>query len=72
MSVQITINQMLSKMCEHMGLEHCTNHSLLATGASKMFQANLPEHVIQSHMGHLSPKALRLYERVIEDQRKEA
>ena len=75
MSVQIginTINQMLSKMCEQAGLEHRTNHSLRATGASNMFQANLPEHVIQSRTGHLSLKALRTYERVTEDQQKEA
>lgn len=74
MSVQIrinTINQTLSKMCEQAGLEHRTNHSLWATGASNMFQANLPEHVIQSRMGHLLLNALRMYERVTKDQQKE-
>ena len=63
---------MLSKMCEEAGLEHCTNHSLCATGASSMFQANLPEDVIQSRTRHLSLKALRTYERVTEEQQKEA
>ena len=75
MSMQVgvnTINQMLSKMCEQAGLEHRTNHSLRATGASDMFQANLPEHVIQSRTGHLSLKALRTYERVTEEQQQEA
>ncbi len=33
-----------------------------------MFEANLPEHVIQSRTGHLSLKALRTYERVTEEQ----
>ena len=37
-----------------------------------MFQANPPEHVIQSRTGHLSLKALRTYERVTEEQQKEA
>ena len=71
MSMQVgvnTINQMLSKMCEQAGLEHRTNHSLRATGASDMFQANLPEHVIQSRTGHLSLKAFRTYERVTDEQ----
>ena len=54
-----TINQMLSKMCEQAGVEHCTNHSLCATGATDLFKANIQEHVIQSRMGHLSLKALR-------------
>ena len=75
MSMQVginTINQMLSKMCEEAGLEHCTNHSLRATGATDLFKANIQEHVIQSRTGHLSLKALRTYERVTEDQQKEA
>ena len=67
-----TMNDMLKKMCDQPGIEHRSNHSLRATGASEMFQANLPEHVIQSRTGHLSLKALRTYERVTEEQQKEA
>ena len=37
-----------------------------------MFQANLPEHVIQSRTGHLSLKALRTHEKVTEEQQKKA
>ena len=55
-----TMNDML-KMCDQAGIERRSNHSLRATGASEMFQANLPEHVIQSRTGHLSLKALRTY-----------
>ena len=59
-------------MCDQAGIERRSNHSLRATGASNMFQANLPEHVIQSRTGHLSLKALHTYERVTEEQQKEA
>ena len=51
MTMQIgvnTMNSMLSKMRDQAGIEHRSNHSLRATGASDMFQANLPEHVINS------------------------
>ena len=49
-----------TKCVNKRGLKIGSNHSLQATG---MFQANLPEHVIQSRTGH--------YERVTEDERKE-
>ena len=62
--------QMLSKMCEKAELKHHANYSLHATGASDIFQANVPEHVLQSRMGHLSLKALRTYERVTEEHQK--
>lgn len=45
-----------------------TNHSLRATGASALFNAGVPEAVIQKRTGHKSTDALRLYERVSEDQ----
>ena len=67
-----TMNDMLKKMCDQAVIECRSNHSLRTTGASEMFQANLPEHVIQSRTGHLSLKALRTYERVTEEQHKEA
>ena len=67
-----TMNSMLSKMCDQAGIECHSNHSLRAIGASDTFQAYLPEHVIQSRTGHLSLKALHTYERVTEEQQKEA
>ena len=45
-----------------------TNHSLHATGASALFNAGVPEAVIQKRTGHKSTDALQLYERVSEDQ----
>ena len=45
-----------------------TNYSLRATGASALFSAGVPEAVIQKRTGHKSTEALRLYERVSEDQ----
>ena len=67
-----TMNSMLSKMCDQAGIERRSNHSLRATGDSNMFQANLPELVIQSRTGHISLTALRTYKRVTEEQQKEA
>ena len=45
-----------------------TNHSLRATGASSLFNAGVPEAVIPKRTGHKSTDALRLCERVSEDQ----
>ena len=41
-----------------------TNHSLRASGATKLFQKEVPEKVIQEITGHRSLKALRKYEKV--------
>ena len=45
-----------------------TNHSLHATRATALFDANVPEAIIQKRSGHLSTKALRMYERVTPQQ----
>ena len=45
-----------------------TNHSLRATGASQLFQANVPEKVIQERTGHRSLEALWLYEKTTTEQ----
>ena len=51
-------------MCEVAGIsEKKTNHSLRATGASAMFNAEVPEKMIKSVTGHKSSKALAIYER---------
>ena len=57
------LRTMLAKMCERTGVEHKSNHSLRATGATEMFAANIPEKLVQSRTGHRSLEALRLYER---------
>ena len=45
-----------------------TNHSLRATGATTLFDAGLPEKIIQKNTGHRSLEALRKYERVSVEQ----
>ena len=50
------------------GLETRTNHSLRATAATALFQADVPEKVIQERTGHRSLDALRKYERSTERQ----
>lgn len=45
-----------------------TNHSLRATGVSTLFQAGVPEKVIQQRSGHLSLDGLRQYQRTTVDQ----
>ena len=57
------LRTMLADMCKEAGIERKTNHSLRATGASQMFNANVPEKHIQTRTGHHTVEALRLYER---------
>ena len=53
------LNKMVQKMCADAGISgKKTNHSLRATGASQLFQANVPEKVIQERTGHRSLEAL--------------
>ena len=40
-----------------------TNHSLRVTGVSHLFQAGVPEKLIQQRSGHLSSDGLRQYQR---------
>ena len=61
---------MVSEMCEAGGVKRRTNHSLRATGASALFQGNVPEKVIQQTTGHRSVEALRVYERPSDDQQR--
>ena len=60
-----TLSTMVKRMCMDAGIEHDqkSNHSLRATGATAMFQSNVPETVIQKTTGHQSLQALLTYER---------
>ena len=58
----------MKDMSGEAGISMKTNHSLRATGASSLFQANVPERIIQKTTGHKSIEALRTYERVSDDQ----
>ena len=52
---------MVKDMFTEIGISGKSNHSLRVTGASVLFQANVPEKIIQERTGHRSIKALRLY-----------
>ena len=57
-----TLASMVKKMCSQIGVTGKTNHSLRATGATRLFEANVPEKLIQERTGHKSLDALRKYE----------
>ena len=58
------LNSLMKEMCKEAEFDTTfTNHSLRVYGATKMFQAKVPEKLIQQQMGHRSLKALRCYER---------
>ena len=62
------LGSMTKEMCEEAGLPPRTNHSLRATGATTLFQANVPERIIQKTTGHRSLDSLRTYERISAEQ----
>ena len=58
-------------MCQDGKIEgNFTNHSLRATGATVLFDAGVPESVIQKRTWHKSLEALRTCERVTPSQEK--
>ena len=63
-----TLATMLRSMCNEIGICGKPNHSLRATGATRLFEANVPEKLIQERTGHRSIGALRQYERTSTQQ----
>ena len=62
---------MVPDMCSDAGLVgKKTNHSLRVSGATSLFEAGVPERVIQQRTGHRSLQSLRMYERVSDGQEK--
>ena len=60
-------------MCEEAGITgHKTNHSLRAYVATELFNAGIPEKVIQDRTGHRSLDGLRKYETISEQQKEAA
>ena len=54
---------MMKEMCKEGEFDTTfTNHSLRAYGATKVFQAKVPEKLIQQHTGHQSLEVLHHYE----------
>ena len=67
------LSKMLKNMCEEAGIPgNKTNHSLRAYAASKLFNAGVPEKVIQDRTGHRSLDGPRKYERISEQQKEAA
>ena len=62
------LGSMVKEMCAEAGILVRTNHSLRATGVTTMFQASVPEQMIQKTTGHQSIEGLRTYERVSAEQ----
>ena len=61
--------QMVPEMCRIGGISgHKSNHSLRATGATELYEAEVPEKIIQERTGHRSFECLRMYERTSEKQ----
>ena len=57
--------KVVSEMFREAGIsERKTNHSLRAAGVSQFFEAGVDEKIIQSHSGHRSTDALRMYGRI--------
>ena len=65
-----TLASMVKNMCSHIGITGKTKHSLHATGATRLFEANVPEKLIQERTGYKSTDALRRYERTSVVQQK--
>ena len=62
---------MVPDLCSEAGLSsRKTNHSLRVSGATRLFEAGVPEKVIQQRTSRRSLEALRMYmyERVTEQQ----
>lgn len=62
------LQSMVKEICTSAGIECKTNHSLRATSAARLFDANVPEKLIQERTGHRTLTSLRLYERTSMEQ----
>ncbi|XP_064387890.1 zinc finger MYM-type protein 2-like [Halichondria panicea] len=63
------LGNLVKLMCEQVGIYGKTNHSLRATGATRLFAANVPEKLIAERTGHRSTEGLRVYERTSMEQK---
>lgn len=66
------LNDMIKNICNETKLQGgYSNHSLHASGATKLFQHDTPEHIIQQFTGHRSVTALRQYEKVVDSNKRQ-
>lgn len=66
-----SLAKVVKEMCAAADISgHTTNDSLRATGASYMFQAGVPEKLVQQRTGHCSLMGLRQYEHTTTEQQR--
>ncbi len=65
-----SLNSVVKKACEQVGIMEETNHSLRATGATRLFESKVPEMIIQKRTRHASLDSVRLYERPSTEQQR--
>lgn len=63
------LGNMVSEMCSEGGVSgKKTNHSLRVAGTTTLYEAGVPEKIIQQRTGHRCLSSLRTYERVSSEQ----
>ena len=63
---------LVKEMFDEVDVQGKTNHSLRATGATRMFNSGVAEKTIQDRTGHKSIGGLRVYERPDDEQQRKA
>ena len=63
------LHSIVKQICAQAGIERQkTNHSLRATAVTQLYEAGVPEKLIQEHTGHRSLNTLREYNRTTTNQ----
>ena len=57
------VNKNLKKICEQVGVEYLSSHKIRFWAVTAMFDANLPDYVIQYTAGHADPATTNHYKR---------
>ena len=65
-----TLSTVVRRMCNAAGISgHSTNHSLLATAATRLFHKGIDEQLIMHVTGHRSTSGVRCYKHISGDQK---
>ena len=66
-----TLFQIAAHLCQQASISrHQTNHSLRATGATRLYQKGIKEQLIMEQTGHRSVQGVRSYKRTSMEQQK--
>ena len=57
------VNKNLKRICEKAGVEYLSSHKIRFWAETAMFEANLPDYVIQYIAGHVDPATTNHYKR---------